>query len=114
VDGEPLARGSISFAPVDDKGAIADGRGPGGGATIAEGKYRIEKGLTVGRYRVTIQGTRKTGKPILDPTVGVERVEEEVAVVPAKYNKESILIREVRAGANTINFEDLEGIKKGR
>jgi hypothetical protein len=41
-------------------------------------------------------------------------VPKEVPVVPPKYNKESILNREVHAGANTINFEDLEGIKKGQ
>jgi hypothetical protein len=28
VDGEPLARGSINFVPVDDKGAIAETAGP--------------------------------------------------------------------------------------
>src|SRR5262245_59184815 len=59
VDGAPLVKGSIEFIPVDDNGAIAD-HAPGGGATIQEGTYRIEKGLAVGRYRVEIQGTRKT------------------------------------------------------
>src|SRR5262245_53633456 len=62
VDGEPLERGSISFVPVDDKGAIAHGRGPVGGASIVEGTYRLEEGLTVGRYRIEIQGIRNTGR----------------------------------------------------
>jgi hypothetical protein len=113
VDGEPLARGSISFVPLDDKGAVADDRGPGGGGTIAEGKYRVEKGLTVGSYRVEIQGTRKIpGKPRRNPIIPSSLVDDEVAVVPSKYNTKSTLIVEVHAGAQTIDFP-LEGIKKG-
>src|SRR5437016_793615 len=58
VDGEPLTKGSISFVPVDDQGHVAEGRGPGGGTIIKDGKYQIDQGLTtVGRYRVEIQGT---------------------------------------------------------
>jgi hypothetical protein len=110
VDGEPLARGSIDFVPVDDKGAIADRRGTGGGATIEEGTYRIEKGLTPGRYRVEIQGIRETARKVLNPLLPAEYVHEEVAVVPPKYNEQSILFREVSAGSNSIDF-DLEGVR---
>jgi hypothetical protein len=106
VDGQPLARGSISFVPLSDKG------GPGGGATIVEGTYHIEKGLRVGKYRIEIQGVREVpGKKMHAQFGGFAN--REVPVVPAKYNTESILIREVRAGANTIDLKDLEGIKKG-
>src|SRR5947209_7919716 len=51
VDGEPLVTGSISCLPVDDQGALAEGRGPGGGTTIKDGKYQIDKDLTAGRYQ---------------------------------------------------------------
>jgi hypothetical protein len=110
VDGQPLARGSIDFVPVDDKGAIADGRGTGGGATIQEGTYQIDKGLTPGRYRVEIQAIRKTTRKVLNPLLPAEYIDEEVAVVPPKYNEQSSLFRELSAGSNQIDF-DLEGIR---
>src|SRR5262249_11882257 len=108
VAGEPLAKGSISFVPVDDKGAIADGRGPGGGETIKEGRYRIEKGLTVGRYQVKIQGTKRTPRLVPDPLNPITRLPEEAPVVPPKYNQNSTQFIEVRAGGNPIDF-DLDG-----
>jgi hypothetical protein len=106
VDGEPLAKGSISFVSVD-------GRGPGGGDIIKEGRYRIEKGLTVGKYRVEIQGTRRTQKKVADTLVPADQVLEEAAVVPLEFNRNSTLFKEVRAGHNPIDFE-LPGIKKSR
>jgi hypothetical protein len=112
VGGEPLEKGSISFDPVDEKGAIAGDRGPGGGSPIVEGRYQIDKDLTVGKYRVKIQGTRKGPGKMRDSFGGI--VDKEENVVPKKYYENSILIKEVRAGSNTINFEDLEGIKKGQ
>lgn len=106
VDGQPLASGSISLVPIDET------KGPGGGATIVEGKYQIDKGLMVGRYRIEIQGVREEpGKKMHAQFGGF--VPKEVAVVPSKYNQQSSLIREIRAGANTIDFKDLEGVKKG-
>jgi hypothetical protein len=111
VDGDPLAKGSIAFVPVDDKGAIASGRGRSSGATIEEGTYRIDKDLRVGRYRVEIQGIHKTTKKVPNPLIPDELVFEEVAVVPPKYNRDSILFREVSAGSNQIDFLDLEGIR---
>jgi len=111
VDGEPLEKGSIRFVPVDDQGEVASGRGPGGGGTIKGGKYQVDQGLTPGKYRVEIQGTKEGSKQINNPLIPAELAREEVAVVPPKYNKKSILIEEVRAGSNPIDF-DLEGIKK--
>src|SRR5262245_47976846 len=103
VDGDPLDQGSIQFVPVDDRRKIATDHGPGGGTTIKGGKYRIEKGmgLRVGRYRVEIQGTRRTTRQVPDPINASVLVPEEVAVVPPKYNQKSTLFREVKAGANT-------------
>jgi hypothetical protein len=113
VDGEPLARGSISFVPVDDRDKVAGDRGPGGGSPIVEGKYNIEKGLTIGKYRIEIQGVREEPRrKMLDP-FGLP-VTREVNVVPPEYNTHSNLIRDVKAGSNTIDFPALKGIKKGR
>jgi hypothetical protein len=111
VDGELLARGSISFIPVDDKGAIAGDRGPGGGANIEDGKYRIEEGLKAGLYRVEIQGTKKTGNKVRNPVIPSSLVDEEVPVVPRKYNSDSELTRQLKAGVNPCDFK-LEGIQK--
>jgi hypothetical protein len=112
VGGEPLVKGSIEFVPVDDKGEIAGGRGLSSGATIQEGIYRIDKDLRVGRYRVEIQGIRKTPRKVPHPLSQEVRIFEEVAVVPAKYNRDSILFREVSAGSNKIDFLDLEAIRE--
>jgi hypothetical protein len=114
LDGELLARGFISFVPVDDDGdKVATDRGPGGGATIGEGRYQIEKGLMAGKYRIEIQSVIQVpGKFMIDP-FGIP-VPKEVNVVPPEFNIRSNLIREVKAGSNTIDFLDVKGIKKGR
>jgi hypothetical protein len=69
----------------------------------------VEQGLTVGEYRVEIQGTRKTTKKIQPPFPG-DPVPDEVPVVAAEYDANSKLTSRIHAGANTINF-DVEGIK---
>src|SRR5437870_4755063 len=61
VDGTPLPMGSITFVPME--GTL----GPGGGSAIDEGKYRIDKGLRVGEYRVQIQGIRPGPRKVQDP-----------------------------------------------
>jgi hypothetical protein len=104
VDGEPLINGSILCVPVDDQGAVAEGRGPGGGAIIKDGKYQIDKGLTAGRYQVKIQGTRHLpGRNTLDHVMSYRRIAEEVPVV------QTTLVKEVTTGSNTIDF-DLVGL----
>jgi hypothetical protein len=105
VDGEPLAKGSISFVPVDGEGTV-------GGSPIREGQYSIDKGLPVGSYRVAIRGTRKVpGRKVINPLIPNEFMDDEVEVIPPEYNEKSTLIREVRVGANTFDFVDLKGIK---
>jgi hypothetical protein len=105
LEGQPILSGSIDYFP--EKGTP----GPNAGAVIERGQYRIVKGLTVGKYRVTIQSTRRVpGKKVGDPLGGL--IDAEVAAVPEKYNKKTTLFREVSAGPNTFDF-DLEGIKKG-
>jgi hypothetical protein len=61
--------------------------------------------LTVGRYRVEIQGLRYTKKKVLNPLLPVEYVEEQKAVLPPKFNEQSNLFREVSAGNNQIDFD---------
>ena len=96
-DGEPVATGIISFVPIDS------GRSPGG-ATIADGRYRLypEVGLKPGTYRVEVRWSRPTGEKRAagygqSPDVFAE-------VLPAKYHADSVLTAEVAAGGNAIDF----------
>jgi hypothetical protein len=106
VDGDLLAKGTISCVPVDDQGALAEGRGPGGGDTIRDGKYRIDKGLTAGRYQVEIQGTRIVpGELMTDQIMSNQKIPKLESVVHVTQ------IKEVAPGFNTIDFLDLKGIR---
>ena len=104
LDNEPLPRGSIAWIPIEGT------PGPGGGGEInSEGKYEIKRGLRPGRYRVEIRSTRTLpGRPVMNPTVPADLVDEEVSVIPERYNTRSREIREIRPGSNVWDF-DLEG-----
>jgi hypothetical protein len=103
LDGQPMVTGRINFIPLPGTS------GPDAGTTIEEGKYRVEKGLTVGEYLVRIQGTRQTTKRVQPPFPG-DTVWDEVPVVAAEFDEKSKLTARVQAGANTIDF-NVEGIK---
>jgi hypothetical protein len=105
LDNEPLPRGSIAWIPIEGT------PGPGGGGEInAEGKYEIKRGLRPGKYRVEIRSTRTLpGRKVLNPTIPTERVDEEVSVIPERYNNRSSLFREVGPGSNVFHF-DLNGV----
>ena len=105
LDNEPLPRGSIAWIPIEGT------PGPGGGGGIStEGKYEIQRGLRPGRYRVEIRSTRTLpGRKVMNPTIPTERVDEEVSVIPERYNTGGELIREIRPGSNAFDF-DLDGV----
>jgi hypothetical protein len=104
VDGKPLERGVINFLPVQGT------TGPGAGGEIRNGKYALDarKGPVIGTNRVEIRGFRKTGK---QKTVMGSAVEEEIQAVPPEFNDQSTLVREIKAGSNTLDF-DLPGLKE--
>jgi hypothetical protein len=109
LDGQLLCRGSITFVPVDDRGQVASGRGPGGGDVINEkGNYTIKRGLRPGKYRVEIRSTRTLDRKVPNPTIPPELVDEEVSVIPEEYNTRSSLVREVKPGSQVLDFP-LEG-----
>ncbi len=88
LDGKPLAGAAVVFVPVG-------GGRESGGITDANGEYfvkylRDEAGATIGKNRVRI--TRQQSH---DP--GSE-------IVPAKYNRNTTLEREVTSGGNEIDF----------
>ena len=105
LNNKPLSTGSIAWIPIDGT------PGPGGGGGINnEGKYEIKRGLHPGRYRVEIRSSTTINRPVRNPTIPSELVDEEVSVIPERYNgTRSSLIREVGPGSNVWNF-DLEGV----
>jgi hypothetical protein len=91
VGGNPLDKGSIRFVPV--KGTT----GSDAGAAIHQGKYQIEKGLTVGKYKVEIQGWHRIpGKKVHAP-IDFELIDAEEAIV---FEKSDPIICEVGPGHN--------------
>jgi hypothetical protein len=106
VDGKPLERGVINFLPAQGS------QGPGAGTGITDGTFELDAthGAIVGPCRVEIRGFRKTGRKIAPMGTPMD---EEIQVVPPEFNDQSTLIREVKDGDNTIDF-DLPGkrIKK--
>jgi hypothetical protein len=107
LNGQPVASGSISFVPTDGN------TGPSSGGVIADGKYSVPqaKGVAVGKNRVSILSTVKTGRKI---NIGRDGLEDEwLQVVPAKYNDQSELVRDVKSGSNQLDF-DLKGSPPGK
>lgn len=102
LDGQPVDGATIVFLPTKDT------RGPAIGGAVKGGSYAIPavQGPVVGWNRVEISGLRrKTGKMFQPPLVppGVQ-AEETVEAIPARYNKESTLTVEVKAGKNQLDF----------
>lgn len=66
IDGQPVAYGLVAFQPADGHS------GAGSGASLQQGKFDIPaaKGLPPGKYRVTVQAFRETGRVIDDPQGG--------------------------------------------
>jgi len=74
-----------------------------------KGHYAIDSTgqLKPGLYRVEIHAPRKTGKQIAagSPAPPGTMVDEEVEAVPEKYNRQSTLQKELKAGPNPIDLE---------
>jgi len=88
LDGKPLADANVAFAPEHGRTSIA--------RTDAAGRYELyydgpHKGAAVGRHRVIITAT-----PSMD--------EANPILVPARYNAQTTLTAEVKAGKNTFDF----------
>jgi hypothetical protein len=108
LEGKSLDNGSIDLIPIDGT------PGPGGGGGInKEGKYEIKRGLRAGRYRVEIRSIRTLDRLVPNAMVPPMLVNEEVPIIPEKYNTESRLFREVGPGSNVLDF-DLKGVAARR
>ena len=106
VDKEPLAEGTISFFPTDGN------EGPEVGAAIKDGRYSIPmaQGVVIGKNKVVIRGFRKSGRQIPSLHEKGKMIDEMTRAVPAEFNDNSTLVRDIHEGQNTENF-DLPGVK---
>ncbi len=97
LEGAPLPNAMITFAPVQPGGSTSLGK------TNDDGKYTLGyggdvQGAEIGEHRVTIT-TYDSGSEDADPPRP-----KVLEMVPAKYNYQSELKAEVKAGSNEIDF----------
>ena len=103
LDGQPLAVGSIQFAPAASSG----GAQVGGGSPIENGQFSVprENGLVPGAYRVSINAAdakreEQTKGPVRK---GLGLAKE---LIPAKYNSQTTLSAEIKkGGSDNLNFD---------
>jgi hypothetical protein len=117
LDGQPLENALVTFTPE------GGGRGASG-VTDASGKYLLatagQAGAVPGTHRVTVttlnqgQATNMADVPsdseaYMKQATGVDTSAYDKAEtqekIPAKYNTESTLVKEVTAGTNVIDLQ---------
>jgi hypothetical protein len=102
LDGQPIDHGVIQFLPV--AGTV----GPETGGVIDKGQYDIPKqrGPVVGKSRIELRASKKTGRKIQDPTgrPGV-LTDEYQEMFPPSSNTASSLEREIKDEPNTLDFD---------
>jgi hypothetical protein len=108
LNGKPLAKAWVHFAPAASKGN--DSPGPTAhGETDADGRFKLivdpdHPGAVVGRHRVfisTLELARRPGGDV--PDAGAKAGRDKV---PARYNQETKLTFEVpAAGTDAANFD---------
>jgi hypothetical protein len=97
--GEAVDQGGIAFVPVENGG------GQSVTGQIHGGRFTLDSrsGPMPGKYRIEIYWRKRTGNKV--PGESAHPKDEIVWVIPPKYNTESELVREVKAGHNTLDFE---------
>jgi hypothetical protein len=102
LDGKPVEKGSILFTPIEGaSGTVAGGE-------IENGRYQLSEanGPAIGSNRVEIRAMRKTGKMIPKPfSPPGTMIAEQIEVIPPRFNSESTLMVDVKAGDNAADFE---------
>lgn len=103
LNGQPVEHGSISFIPVADAPNL-----PAGGE-IKAGEYTLtaDAGPSSGKYRVEIRWSKPTGKKVAmgSPAPPGTMVDEVKEAIPAKYNTQSTLEREITGDESTVDFD---------
>ena len=110
MDGQPLDYGAINFQPAEsNKNAV------GAGAVIENGEYTIPaaQGLTPGSYRVSIMApsSRPPKRPQGDDAMKQPSTPP-VELLPSKYNSETELTAEVKAGGQADFDFSVESVKQ--
>ena len=95
LDGQPLETGSITFVPSDGKSQTA-------GGAIAAGKYGFE--VPPGMMKVEITAGKVVGKKKAYETPDSPLIDVIEQIIPAKYNSETSLSLDVKAGKNSKDF----------
>jgi len=102
LDGQPINEGVIQFLPVE--GTV----GPETGGIITNGQYDIphDHGPIVGKSRIELRASKKTGGKIQDPTgrPGV-LTDEYKEMFPPGSNTNSSLVREIKDEPNKLDFD---------
>jgi hypothetical protein len=98
LDGWPVDSGVIQFFPDDLKGPSGK---PG---MIHDGTYLVPD-VPVGKMRVVINAAKVVGKEKAADLPNSPMIDKFVETVPAKYNTQSTLVREIKPGVNEIDFE---------
>ena len=102
LDGQPIKEGVIQFLPVE--GTV----GPETGGVITNGQYDIprERGPVVGKSRIELRASKKTGRKIQDPTGRSGTLTDEyVEMFPPSANTNSTLVREIKDEPNKLDFD---------
>jgi hypothetical protein len=90
-EGKPVPSGSIVFTPAE--------RGVTDAGKIVDGKFDTQ--VTAGKKKIAITATREAGP--VDPAMGMARRE---SYVPAQYNQQTTLEKEVTPGGqNHFKFD---------
>ena len=99
-DGIPIEEGSISFLPEPGTESRK------ASAAILQGAFEVpaERGPMPGKFRIEISWVKKTGKKIASADPGMPDVDERIEAIPARYNTESTLVREITPGDNKLEF----------
>ena len=98
IGGEKAQSGQVRFVPVEGTS------GPANAAPIVDGQYRIDGrgGVVVGKYRVEVTATKKTGRQVMQNN-GFEQVmgDEFVNISPPEYaGKQSPIVAEIAADSD--------------
>ena len=104
LDGKPLAEGRINLVPTNDVGSTV-------GGAIKNGKFEVR--IQPGPKSVQITSEKVTGKQKAypdDPQSPEFDIKEQI--LPAKYNTNTELKADVKAGSPTELKFDLESEKK--
>lgn len=99
LDGKPLEQAQVSFSPENGRTST--------GTTDASGTYELTytptvQGAKIGKHSVRIS-TFQEPEGDLDNEEKLKGGREEL--VPEKYNKQTTLTADVKAGENTFDFE---------